>query len=636
MKHFLAFAALSLFAAVAYGQPGGPQVKYVSSAPSGACSAGALPVQVNLHDIWVCDTSTHLWTKSGGGGGTQYLAPSGDVTGVTDRAAIQAALTAGSTVQLGRGTYYIDNTGLVLPSGGGVLGISPNGTVIQMEGSTGYVFSVTYQRSINGIKAASLLSNFTCQQDSGVTPSAGGCIYVGTGLAGTDVTSGLRVSNLGIIGVYHGIYIDQGVWRNWFQNLIISDPVADCIHYNSGPPSGDQWIEDVGCNYTTGRIGGLTIDQSDTTMFNHLKLSNTNVLFTGTGAGGITRSVRFQNSSVEDYSGSCGVQKSSSFPGPATIGGITWDNGEFGFGPTSMACDAVGSTGAGWITFTNVVDGTADNVNVVNALFNTPVTSSPEAFSTMNGSYVNDAYYQSLRIKARGSTTQYPIVGGSVADNEAFFGFFGFPTATNTYYAANVAPSFMEVVNGRLSVYADSGKTPGAAYTPTKVWSTGITQTGAATAEIDFTTCFSSSFEDYDISWAITLLGTGSLGFQMNTGSGYDTGSNYAQSRGFFNPISSATLQGSGTTGANFDLGGSSGYGSNTAGYYTGTIRLRSVNSTTNYKSIDGFMEDGATGAVPVGLTTFGSYKSTSALTAFRLVSNATFTGSVTCTPVAK
>lgn len=52
-------------------------VKYAASAPSGACSAGALPVQVNLHDIWVCDTSTHLWTKSSGGA----VFPSGGTAG---------------------------------------------------------------------------------------------------------------------------------------------------------------------------------------------------------------------------------------------------------------------------------------------------------------------------------------------------------------------------------------------------------------------------------------------------------------------------------------------------------------------------------------------------------------------------
>lgn len=68
MKRILTLIALLASPLLALAQVNNSGVKYVATAPSGACSAGALPVQVNLHDIWVCDTSTHLWTQSGGSG----------------------------------------------------------------------------------------------------------------------------------------------------------------------------------------------------------------------------------------------------------------------------------------------------------------------------------------------------------------------------------------------------------------------------------------------------------------------------------------------------------------------------------------------------------------------------------------
>lgn len=62
------------------------------------------------------------------------LLPSGDTTGATDRAAIVAALTAGNTVWLGVGTFYIDQT-IALAAGKRIAGFHKALTIIK-PGST--------------------------------------------------------------------------------------------------------------------------------------------------------------------------------------------------------------------------------------------------------------------------------------------------------------------------------------------------------------------------------------------------------------------------------------------------------------------------------------------------------------------
>ena len=69
MKRYLLFAALLMLAAAAQAQVNNPGVRYVSSAPSGACSQSP-PVQVlnSSGAIYTCNNGT--WATSGDGSGT--------------------------------------------------------------------------------------------------------------------------------------------------------------------------------------------------------------------------------------------------------------------------------------------------------------------------------------------------------------------------------------------------------------------------------------------------------------------------------------------------------------------------------------------------------------------------------------
>ena len=71
MKHalILGITALLMLAAAAWGQVSAPSVRYVSSAPSGACSQ-APPVQVlnSSGAIYTCNNGT--WAVQGGGSGS--------------------------------------------------------------------------------------------------------------------------------------------------------------------------------------------------------------------------------------------------------------------------------------------------------------------------------------------------------------------------------------------------------------------------------------------------------------------------------------------------------------------------------------------------------------------------------------
>jgi hypothetical protein len=78
--------------------------------PIGALQASDLiPVQRGSGNLR-CATVAGTW----GNGGTVYVAASGDTTGATDAAAIQAAITSGLNVLLGPGVFY-------LPAGGNLL-----------------------------------------------------------------------------------------------------------------------------------------------------------------------------------------------------------------------------------------------------------------------------------------------------------------------------------------------------------------------------------------------------------------------------------------------------------------------------------------------------------------------------------
>lgn len=162
--------------------------------------------------------------------------------------------------------------------------------------------------------------------------------------------------------------------------------------------------------------------------------------------------------------------------------------------------------------------------------------------------------------------------------------------------------------------------------------------TGATSAELDFTTCISSSYDNYEIDLidivpvtnAVQLL----LQVSTNGGSTWDTGTNY--SWGAFRYTSAATATGGGASTTSINVNGGSTSVNTASVPVSGRFRLYAPGSTTAFKQLvgDSVANDGAT----YGGTSFGTYNSTTAVNAFRILfsSGNIASGTVRCYGIAK
>lgn len=174
----------------------------------------------------------------------------------------------------------------------------------------------------------------------------------------------------------------------------------------------------------------------------------------------------------------------------------------------------------------------------------------------------------------------------------------------------------------------------------TSSWSTWATLGGAAggggytlleqhtasnSASLDFTTCISSTYDEY----AIELVGiipasTSDLLLRMSTngGSSYDSGANY--SFAVFVWISSTTTvsgANSGATAIGFAQTGAVAEVSTSALWgVNGNLRLFLPLSTTAYKQVCGQVAYFDETSVPKGISMIGAYQSTTAVDAFRFL----------------
>lgn len=146
--------------------------------------------------------------------------------------------------------------------------------------------------------------------------------------------------------------------------------------------------------------------------------------------------------------------------------------------------------------------------------------------------------------------------------------------------------------------------------------------TASNSAEIDFTSCISATYDDYVIRISGEYSGTATNGLQMqmstNGGSSYDTGSNYEWARFGWEATSSGTGPvGGGTTGyISVTLGdGSSTHTQN------GTIQLANPGSSSAYKSVyEAFSGWSTTDTAIYGQITSAEYQVATAVNAFRFI----------------
>jgi hypothetical protein len=254
-----------------------------------------------LNDVATCTavtsgTCTAWGPAAGSGTAATLLAPSGDTTGATDCAAIQTACTSGAFIQLEVGTYYCgySNATATISNSCNVQGASTQGTKIQNEGSTNYVFTVSEDNAPTGgttlpFPAGPQFSNFQIVQDTGVTPTAGGGFLLGTG--GSGYLTGSSLSDLLIQGTWYGITTQMGYWNNWITRVRMVNPVSGYgLYYNTQSTGGDLFATDDAVTN-----GSIYFNQADTSNFSGLKINTGNIVF---GANSISN-LRFTGLSVE-------------------------------------------------------------------------------------------------------------------------------------------------------------------------------------------------------------------------------------------------------------------------------------------------------------------------------------------------
>lgn len=289
-----------------------------------------------------------------GGTTTIYIAPSGDATGATDNAAIQAACNTGGVVRLAATPstiFYITGVSMTTTPCT-IKGAGNKQTSAQMESGTNYAFTVSYSDAAAPGNTGGSISDFELHQDPGVTPTAGGAFFVG--LTGATYpghqTSGFHLDNVNVTGTFGGIRT-RWAYLSFFDNDIFTlmgggSGNDGCIRLDTPNPNGDLYFNSVACS---GANSGLIIDQSDRNEF---------ISFKTNGGGGSpannksgiqfndpsletqdsTRNITFVDPSIEGSGANgCAINyDTSSFGGPSNVQVI---GGEFSFGPTTVLCN---------------------------------------------------------------------------------------------------------------------------------------------------------------------------------------------------------------------------------------------------------------------------------------------------------
>ena len=267
---------------------------------------------------------------------TIFIAPSGDTTGATDNAAIQAAVTAGKAIHLDPGTYYISGISITAPARIDCSGAGS--TILNMVSTTNNFFTVRYGGGqLNSESNGAGIYNCGFQYKSGVTPTAGDALNISGNIR---YLSGFHFEGNQMWGLWGGIRTGNLLINDWFTNNMMTNFLSGgdgCIYYNTSSPGGDLFFDGdqcIGNQYTN-----VTIARADTMEFTNLKVNLSHVIFTGAGP---TFRVRFVNPSLEAQGASptiaCNVDFGTGANKPTLIQFI---GGEFA-GATNPFCNASG------------------------------------------------------------------------------------------------------------------------------------------------------------------------------------------------------------------------------------------------------------------------------------------------------
>lgn len=263
-----------------------------------------------------------------------YIRPSGDTTGATDNAAIQAAVTAGDSIWLQAGNYYLTGITAANPfrmecAGSGL-------TFLNSVAATTTFFTVSYGGGqLNNESNGAGIYNCGFQPKSGVVPTGGDVLNI-AGVSSTAYLSGFHFAGNQAWGLAGGIRTGSFLITNWFTNNMFTSFVTGgdgCIFYNTPPPGGDARFDGNQCN----RAGNVTIAQSDVTEFANQKTNLGGVLFTQAGPTG---HVSFLNISDEGAA-SCGFDFGTGSNPPT---GISIQGGQIDLTPTAL-CNTANAPG---------------------------------------------------------------------------------------------------------------------------------------------------------------------------------------------------------------------------------------------------------------------------------------------------
>ncbi len=168
-----------------------------------------------------------------------YIRPSGDTTGATDNAAIQAAVTAGDSIWLQAGNYYLTGITAANPfrmecAGSGL-------TFLNSVAATTTFFTVSYGGGqLNNESNGAGIYNCGFQPKSGVVPTGGDVLNI-AGVSSTAYLSGFHFAGNQAWGLAGGIRTGSFLITNWFTNNMFTSFVTGgdgCIFYNTPPPGG--------------------------------------------------------------------------------------------------------------------------------------------------------------------------------------------------------------------------------------------------------------------------------------------------------------------------------------------------------------------------------------------------------------
>jgi hypothetical protein len=236
--------------------------------------------------------------------GTVYISPSGDTTGVTDNAAIQAAITAQKPVKLNSGSFYI--TGLSWSAPDDLTCDNLGGTFIYMVSSTNNMTTISYGGGqANNESIGMTIRGCNWFYKSGVTPTAGDVFNL-SGTGSSAALSGVHIENNSMYNVWGGIRTGNYLVNNWVTNNLFINTVNGsgdgCIAMDTVSPGGDTTFDGNQCIGALGYADINIYSGGDTNLFENGKINNgSRVNFVGTSSN-IVRE-RFTGYSIEGATG---------------------------------------------------------------------------------------------------------------------------------------------------------------------------------------------------------------------------------------------------------------------------------------------------------------------------------------------